>query len=238
MAVEQRRDRVRVSVTDEGPGVPIDFRDKVFDKFAQADSSDTRKRGGTGLGLAISKQLVERMGGSIDFESIEGRGACFFFELPMVVDRNGCSESQPVEMSLASAPDRPRVLHVEDDSASHEILRANVGDGLDLDLVSTMADAMIRINHEHFDVVVVDLGLPDGSGWELVPEIRRCQPDARVVIMTATELPPSDAEKADAVLLKSTFSARALHEAFGCENDSNHEERTDEYIAAHSLCRR
>lgn len=75
---------VRVSVRDRGPGVPAEFRERIFQKFSQADSSDTRKKGGTGLGLAITRELVERMGGRIDFESVEGQGAHFFFDLPVL----------------------------------------------------------------------------------------------------------------------------------------------------------
>lgn len=78
-----RDEAVRVSVTDQGPGIPDEFRERIFQKFSQADASDTRARGGTGLGLAISKSIVERMGGRIGFESREGRGATFFFDLPL-----------------------------------------------------------------------------------------------------------------------------------------------------------
>ena len=68
---------------DEGPGVPPEFRDRIFGKFSQADASDTRKRGGTGLGLAIAKELMERMDGSISFASGPGAGSTFFFDLPV-----------------------------------------------------------------------------------------------------------------------------------------------------------
>ena len=78
-------DRVRVFVKDSGPGVPLDFQSRIFEKFSQADASDTRQKGGTGLGLAISRELVERMGGRIGFESVEHQGACFYFELPVAV---------------------------------------------------------------------------------------------------------------------------------------------------------
>lgn len=83
LSARLRDGQVRVSVRDRGPGISTDFRERVFQKFAQADSSDSRQQGGTGLGLAISKELMERMGGRIGFESELGHGACFWFELPI-----------------------------------------------------------------------------------------------------------------------------------------------------------
>jgi signal transduction histidine kinase len=72
--------RVRVAVTDTGPGVPADFRDRAFTRFAQPDPSDPRSRGGTGLGLAITRELITRMGGSVGYTSEPGATA-FWFEL-------------------------------------------------------------------------------------------------------------------------------------------------------------
>jgi signal transduction histidine kinase len=83
IVVTRRDGRARVEVRDHGPGIPEEFRPRIFEKFSQADASDARRRGGTGLGLAISKELVERMGGSIGFESEAGQGACFYVELPV-----------------------------------------------------------------------------------------------------------------------------------------------------------
>lgn len=74
---------VRVSVTDHGPGISAEFRERIFQKFSQADSSDTRRKSGTGLGLAISREMIGRMNGRIGFNSVEGQGACFYFELPI-----------------------------------------------------------------------------------------------------------------------------------------------------------
>jgi PAS domain S-box-containing protein len=74
---------LRVSVIDEGQGIADDFRQRIFQKFAQADSSDTRRRDGTGLGLSITKVIIERMGGKIDYHSVLGKGATFYFTLPL-----------------------------------------------------------------------------------------------------------------------------------------------------------
>ncbi len=76
---------VRVEVIDYGAGIPEEFHPRVFQKFSQADSSDTKQKGGTGLGLAISKELIERMNGIVGFDSSAGQGSCFYFDLPLLV---------------------------------------------------------------------------------------------------------------------------------------------------------
>lgn len=71
-----------VSVADDGPGIPEDFRERIFQRFAQADSSNTRKKGGTGLGLAIAQAIVLRHNGRIWYETETGKGTIFFFSVP------------------------------------------------------------------------------------------------------------------------------------------------------------
>jgi signal transduction histidine kinase len=78
VGLEREGSAVAVAVQDQGPGIPEAFRDRIFGKFQQAE----RKASGTGLGLAIARQLTEAMGGSIGFESEEGRGACFRVRFP------------------------------------------------------------------------------------------------------------------------------------------------------------
>lgn len=76
----------RISVTDNGPGIPESFQKNIFQKFSRADSSDQRKYYGTGLGLSISKEIVSQMGGVIDFETTQGYGSNFFFEIPRSIE--------------------------------------------------------------------------------------------------------------------------------------------------------
>ncbi len=86
LAVDRDGERVRVSVSDHGPGIPEAFRERIFQKFSQADSSDSRQKGGSGLGLAITRELVERMDGEVGFDSVPDEGATFWFELGCHLD--------------------------------------------------------------------------------------------------------------------------------------------------------
>lgn len=83
LSIRSDGELARVTVADEGPGIPAEFRCRIFQKFAQADSSDRRTRGGTGLGLSICKAIVEQHSGRIGFDSTPGHGANFYFDLPL-----------------------------------------------------------------------------------------------------------------------------------------------------------
>ncbi|MET0658584.1 MAG: ATP-binding protein [Steroidobacteraceae bacterium] len=82
-SVASEATRARVAVCDQGPGIVPELRQRLFTKFSQGDSSDSRASGGTGLGLAISKALIEQMGGTIDYDSPAGGGTTFYFDLPL-----------------------------------------------------------------------------------------------------------------------------------------------------------
>ena len=78
--------RIRIEVADRGPGIPANFRERIFQKFSQADASDTRSKDGTGLGLAIAKEMIEKMDGNIGFHPNTEQGALFYIEFPSVLD--------------------------------------------------------------------------------------------------------------------------------------------------------
>ena len=88
VAVEKRADLVRITVRDHGPGIPAEFKSRVFERFAQADATDARRKGGTGLGLSIVKEIVGRLAGDVGFGGAPGGdGAVFHVELPIWVDQ-------------------------------------------------------------------------------------------------------------------------------------------------------
>ena len=87
--VARHNGSLRISVVDHGPGIPKEFEARMFEAFAQADSSSSRQLGGVGLGLSIAKSIVEAHGGQIGFQSKEGSGTTFFFDLPLATQDSG-----------------------------------------------------------------------------------------------------------------------------------------------------
>ena len=168
---------VRLSVRDHGPGVPESFRARIFTKFAQADGSDTRQRGGTGLGLAIAKEIAERHGGRLWFESAPGEGATFHLDLPMTVD-----DATP------HTRDGPRLLIVEDDPDAAEVLRIMLAqDGFDALVAGSAAAALDAVETEVFAAILVDLQLPDADGIGVIRALRERPEtvDTPVVVVSA-----------------------------------------------------
>jgi signal transduction histidine kinase len=160
---------VRVTVTDKGPGVPDNFRSRLFQKFSQADSSDTRQKGGTGLGLAICKEIIERMGGAVGVESTPGKGASFYFDLP-------CEDTTQKIPSTRLDPQKikPHLLVVEDDAETAEVLvTALSAQKYDVDCATTGQSALEHLQLRDYDLVTLDLQLPDMNGIAIVEHIRQ-----------------------------------------------------------------
>ena len=313
-------DRVRVDVRDRGPGVPAKFEKRLFQRFAQADASDSRQNTGTGLGLSISKAILERMSGTIGYEPAQGGGSRFYFELPIakavvrearlcarrvlicedepdialllrkilaiegyMVDvardiatatallgehdyaavtldlrlgqENGLdlleeirhrADSIPVVVvsaiadevsrelnggalsvvdwitkpvdetrllasiqSATHAPGRTRVLHVEDDSDLSDMVSALLSDIGPLTHVQTLREARERLEEETYDLILLDMGLPDGDGTELLPFVG----NTPVVVFSAREADSAASENVVAALVKSRVTEQALREA-------------------------
>lgn len=167
--VENRFGSVRVTVTDKGPGVPDNFRARLFQKFSQADSSDTRQKGGTGLGLAICKEIIERMGGAVGVESTPGKGASFYFDLP-------CEDTTQKIPATRAEPQKvkPHLLVVEDDAETAQVLVAALSaQEYDVDCATNGQSALEHLQLRDYDLITLDLQLPDMNGIAIVEQIRQ-----------------------------------------------------------------
>ena len=173
---------VTFRVRDHGKGIPPEFRDRIFQRFAQADSSDVRQKGGTGLGLSISKAIVEHHGGIVGFEDAEGGGTLFWFSLPRLVER----VAAPIP--ARSGDGRRRALIVEDDADVALLLSRMLGQqGWDSEVARNAAEAFESLNRGAFDAMTLDLMLPDEDGLSLFRRLRQ-RPDGRslpVIVVSA-----------------------------------------------------
>ena len=179
---------ITVSVTDQGPGIPEDFHHKIFQRFAQADGSDTRKEGGTGLGLAITQELVTHMDGTIDFETTAGEGARFFFTLPLITPAEKAPSDPSPKNTHVSSSESPKILVVEDDPDIASLLRIMLEDaGYRVAICHTGAEALESIEAGNWDLISVDLMLPDVSGLEIIRRLKKqaATADIPVVVVSA-----------------------------------------------------
>jgi PAS domain S-box-containing protein len=205
--------RARVEVRDRGPGIPEEFRARIFQKFAQADSSDTRARGGTGLGLNISRAIIERLHGTLGFTTGTGVGTTFAFELPLAAvpeEVQAAPVPAPPQAAPPRAPGLARILHVEDDPDICWITSAIARDFATVESASTLAQARAALARSRFDLVLLDLHFPDGSGWELVAEIESMAVPPRVAIFSMADVGDENIGRTSAVLLKAHTSNEQL----------------------------
>ena len=163
---------IRISVSDHGPGIPEDFRDKLFEKFTQYDSTDTRQKGGTGLGLNITRLIVEKHGGLIDFVSQPQVGTTFFIELPELIS-DLVNDDLPIDLN---GKQPPCVLIVEDDHDVAALLQRMLAEaGFNSDVAYSAAEArkLLREQAEHYKAMTLDILLPDEDGIDLLTSIRQ-----------------------------------------------------------------
>lgn len=198
---------LQIRVRDTGIGIPPEHQSAMFEAFSQADSSTTRNFGGTGLGLAISRQLVEMMGGNVDFSSELGKGSTFWFglRLPKLDSQKTAvlQAGQPAFVSGSNAADvapqalQGTVLLVEDHLVNQEYaLQSLNGLGLQVEIAHNGEEALHRLQQRRYDLVLMDCQMPVMDGYEATRQLRQ------------VELARGDGERLPVIAL----TANAMHD--------------------------
>ena len=170
--LDDQRETLQIVVRDTGIGIAPEQHERIFQAFQQIDGSTSRRFGGTGLGLAITRQLVEVLDGTISLESVAGQGSRFIVQLPVVA-----LAQVETDQPLSSAPVRrgkgPALLIVEDDlNFSAVIAEEAQAHGFSSVLCRSGKQAINLLQCERFVAVVLDILLPDISGWQIYRRLR------------------------------------------------------------------
>jgi len=194
-------DGVVVEVRDSGIGMSAEVRERAFEPFFTTKGSQ-----GTGLGLAEVYGIVKRHRGHAEIESMPGVGTTVRLIFPLAVRGNPATEEV---VSTRRTP--RRVLLVEDHEDSREFMQALLqSDGHAVDVMSTVQDALTQLEREPYDVLVTDIGLPDGSGYDLIAEARARWPSLRIGVVTGWEPRVGAAADGDFILRKPVRTSELL----------------------------
>jgi PAS domain S-box-containing protein len=181
--LERVDSHVEVTVEDTGIGIESDFLPFVFDRFRQADSGISRRHGGLGIGLSIVKSLVELHGGSVRAKSPgKDQGSTFSVALPLFHvrpeedRRSTVSSTDPLQTIELPRLDDTRVLLVDDDADGCELVSTIlIARGAYVRCMTSGPEALEIMAHEHFDLVLSDIGMPDMDGYEFMRALRRAE---------------------------------------------------------------
>ncbi len=206
---EDGRVDLHFAVKDTGIGIPQGRIGSLFQSFSQVDMSTTRKYGGTGLGLAISRRLVEAMEGRIWVESEVGKGSTFHFTVPVDVlsvslpNASIATAKPPTDIQVQcddklDVHDELHILLAEDNEVNKKVMAQMLKKlGYRIDIAATGVEVLKALERKHYDVVLMDIQMPEMDGLEAASRIRKRWPASeqpRIIALTAYAL-EGDMEK-------------------------------------------
>lgn len=178
--LEKRDDEnvfIKISVTDQGPGISFREQRQLFNVFSQLENENTRKHGGAGLGLAISKSLAEAMGGHIGVESRRGEGSTFWFTFrcqPANPDKKTISDVATPNLITHTSLNGLRILIAEDNPINAKLVKAILQRaGANTVHVNNGKEAVEKFMADAFDIIIMDIQMPTMCGIEATQKIRK-----------------------------------------------------------------
>lgn len=185
-----RPPRIRFAVTDTGIGMTPDQLGRVFEDFAQADSSTSRRFGGTGLGLSISRRFCRMMGGDISVQSTAGVGSTFTIDLPLEVSEHAAKEAPELVATPVQAPQGgDLVLVVDDDPGMLDLLgRLLARDGYRVATASSGEEGIELARSLHPQAVVLDVLMPHLDGWAVLSTLKSDDHTRAIPVIVLTML--------------------------------------------------
>ncbi len=187
-------DRLLFEVSDSGIGIDPEKQQVIFEPFVQADSSTTRTFGGTGLGLSLTRRLAELLGGSISLRSQTGQGSTFILSLPchpvVTGDPKAKTEIDVEKKPAGLQQDYPqligRILVAEDNPANSLLIKKMLSRfGLEPELVTNGRDAVERIREMGYDLVFMDMQMPEMNGYDATETLRQNKIRIPIIALTA-----------------------------------------------------
>ena len=186
---DPKRDRLKVSVSDEGIGISEDQAKSLFEAFSQVDGSNQRKFGGAGLGLAISREITRSMNGDITLlRSVEGEGTIFLIEVELRKDESATTEKEESKSTSSQTPDfsDKRVLCVDDSKDNLRLLQLILNQtGAKVELAAGGLEAIKLVEDNEFDIVLMDIQMPILDGYETTRKLRERGFDKPIFAVTA-----------------------------------------------------